>query len=444
MSAYLCNDSAFSTLGCFAALTIKGLDATSAATVLKSENIRSVNARYCKNSQSAPVDMSTAQATPSRADLLDIISEYDYQSCENSDYNETAAGRLINKLRSNAIAYVPNDNTAFLDGALLGRAVYRESTGRRGYIVGVSESDCDTYSIDFGAGGMKKDSNVLLTVVWLPGYECKTLARSIDNLNHLESEMSSSYNYPAITPAQCEVLERDYQKQANEERKARSAEVERVEVERAAFEADIKKVIPAGCRGVIVANLLNDESDPMSDYFASSTKSAVILGFSSNNRNSFPEMRKAILSANLSDYPDILELADKEQSDENRENWSMGKGFYLSKKGHSTYSGWQVKKIRAYGKSLIDVKDIPVGEILTQKQQEAAAGVLNSAVKVIENTEKNGIELVFNEKPARALIDRIKGAGYRWHRKGVYWYANKTAAALEIADQLKNGGRVSV
>jgi hypothetical protein len=51
--------------------------------------------------------------------------------------------------------------------------------------------------------------------------------------------------------------------------------------------------VPAGVKWVIVANRVQDQSDFMTDYFASTTKESILLAFSKHGKDNFAEMRKA-------------------------------------------------------------------------------------------------------------------------------------------------------
>jgi hypothetical protein len=84
---------------------------------------------------------------------------------------------------------------------------------------------------------------------------------------------------------------------------------------------------------VIVAELQQDESDIMTDYFASKTVKTLVLAWSRHKRDLFPEMRKAARRC-----PDL-----PTEWTEHREKYSMGKGYYLSE-GITAYSGWTVRK----------------------------------------------------------------------------------------------------
>jgi hypothetical protein len=129
---------------------------------------------------------------------------------------------------------------------------------------------------------------------------------------------------------------------ANEkERKAKEA-TDVFEKERSGMIEKGRKIFeenkPEGSVCVIVAQLKKDESDPMTDYFNSSTSKEIILAFSMHKRDLFSEMRKAALNC---DIEDVRSLADAPKEYENREKWSMGAGYYL---GKSKYSGWIICK----------------------------------------------------------------------------------------------------
>lgn len=440
MSAYICEDSIFSTLGAFAALTVDGLSAQDAANILKHQNIKSVNCRYNENEALTSADLKTSIVDADRGAILAMCSEYDYQACETDDYNESAAALLIDKIRSNAVAYVANDGTTAGENGDIGRALYDSSYGRRGYIVGEKETSEKSYMLDFSAGGMIKNSSTLLTVVWLPGEAGGQLRKNSNNKNLLEQELTSPHNWPAITPAQAVALLND----CNNEEAARHKKLDEEREEAArralAFQDEISRYIPANCKGVIVAEFWQDDSDSMTDYFSRSTQKTLIIGFSSNNRNSFPEMRKAIKTADLTKYSEVLSLADPERSEECRENWSMGKGYYLQKQGASNYSGWKVKKIRAYKGQLIEAKDIPEGEILLtlNKTENKTTAVNDAAVAVQLNDEKQGVEIKFNGKPPATIREKLKAAGFRWSRRAGLWYAKQNAARIEFANSLKS------
>ena len=55
------------------------------------------------------------------------------------------------------------------------------------------------------------------------------------------------------------------------------------------------------------------------------------------------------------------------------------------------------------------------------------------------NAEKNGIEIRFDSKPAAAVLEVIKAAGYRWSRARRLWWAHQSPRALEAAQAATEG-----
>jgi hypothetical protein len=84
-----------------------------------------------------------------------------------------------------------------------------------------------------------------------------------------------------------------------EAKKKKKAEQDEAEMERARVE-EVRKIgrgrmnliLPENAQAVIVARLKQDDSDRMTDYYASSVQRTVILGFSTHKRDIFSEMRK--------------------------------------------------------------------------------------------------------------------------------------------------------
>lgn len=133
--------------------------------------------------------------------------------------------------------------------------------------------------------------------------------------------------------------------QAKAKADADEAEKERVRVE------EVKEVgrkrfaglFPENAQAVIVARLKQDESDSMTDYFASSTQRTVILGFSIHKRDIFSEMRK-----HASNFGETAYLDEYNERYEHREKYSMGAGYYL---GESKYHGWIIEKVSVYDRN---------------------------------------------------------------------------------------------
>lgn len=117
-----------------------------------------------------------------------------------------------------------------------------------------------------------------------------------------------------------------------------------------------RRYIPENAKALIIAEQERDESDLMTDYFATSTSQTVILGWSTHTRNIFSEMRKHAgkieETKHLAIAPDVNSNGHKKTeenkswwhpSNEHRENSSMGHGNYLKASGRYD-SGWVVRK----------------------------------------------------------------------------------------------------
>jgi len=63
---------------------------------------------------------------------------------------------------------------------------------------------------------------------------------------------------------------------------------------------------------------------------------------------------------------------------------------------------------------------------------------------MILNPQFNGIELSFESKPAKEILDSIKAAGFRWHNQKKLWYAKQTAERMALAEKLSGAQPVAV
>ena len=100
----------------------------------------------------------------------------------------------------------------------------------------------------------------------------------------------------------------------------------------------LQTIVPADAQAVIVAEEMNDDSDPYTDYFSYSVTRTVILGFSRHTRDLFGEMRK-----HAPNFEETAYLAEDTQEYEQREKYSGGAGYYL---GTGRRSGWRIRKER--------------------------------------------------------------------------------------------------
>jgi len=70
------------------------------------------------------------------------------------------------------------------------------------------------------------------------------------------------------------------------------------------------------------------------------------------------------------------------------------------------------------------------------EQERAAALKSDGLVRLTENTEKQGLELRFDNKPAKETIDRLKANGWRWSMRNRCWYIKRSDRAYNFAVEL--------
>lgn len=198
--------------------------------------------------------------------------------------------------------------------------------------------------------------------------------------------------------------------QAKAKAEADEAEKERIRVEevKEVGRKRFAKLFPENAQAVIVARLKQDESDSMTDYFASSTQRTVILGFSTHKRDIFSEMRK-----HASNFEETAYLAEDNEDYEHREKYSMGAGYYL---GESKYHGWIIEKVPVYdpkrtieefaytagNEDNIHIK--PVSSLTTSDAEETITGNFT----IVDYSEK-AIAIFGDTKPIKDALSAIGG-----------------------------------
>ena len=236
----------------------------------------------------------------------------------------------------------------------------------------------------------------------------------------------------AVTARAQRMQKQETAREAREERRTRGREI-------------LVDLIPTGAKAVIVAEYEEDNCDSQTDYFATTTARVVLLGFSTHTRDLFGEMRKA---AEASGFAEVAHLVVGDKKQEHREKYSMGHGYYL-KDSHRYDTGWTVRKhplagyymdqlalvIMEEGGNQLPAVAVPVAPV-TAAPVPAPAGV---SCTMRENPVRKGIELIFSGKPSAAIRDRLKAAGFRWHRRNMYWYAKDYARTRALAEDLAGG-----
>lgn len=62
----------------------------------------------------------------------------------------------------------------------------------------------------------------------------------------------------------------------------------------------------------------------------------------------------------------------------------------------------------------------------------------NNKFDIVENLEKNGIELYFEGKPSEDFRNVLKQFGFRWNRNKKCWYAKRDSDVLIVFENLQN------
>lgn len=225
------------------------------------------------------------------------------------------------------------------------------------------------------------------------------------------AESAARYGLPTLSAedaaaklAEAQAKRFDAQRKAIEEREAAS-------IARKAFLAEAERRMPAGSKAVLVAELVEDQSDSMTDYFGHTTKRVVILAWSPHTRDIFSEMRKAAAK-----FGPTAHLATAPESAEHREKWSMGGGYYL-KDGFRHSSGWKVCKRTLYGGGVGGLPDraewMPEPE--KPAEPEAAAAIAApSGIQIEEHVHtKRGFKMwivILADRVERDEFDRLRTA----------------------------------
>lgn len=69
------------------------------------------------------------------------------------------------------------------------------------------------------------------------------------------------------------------------------------------------------------------------------------------------------------------------------------------------------------------------------EQEQTTEQPVNEVITANLNSELQGVEIRFNEKPAQEVIEQLKANGYRWSKRG-FWYAKQTEKTLAFAQSL--------
>lgn len=196
--------------------------------------------------------------------------------------------------------------------------------------------------------------------------------------------------------------------------------------------------IPAGKIGVCL-DVCFDDSDIMTDYF---------------HRHSLVERRLLAIVRKQSEterlarriIEQVPELKDME-FDWHTEKYSMGHGNYLEAtrsheaRDHKAYDGRE--EVNCFYEVTFTYSgssrhEIPHSKYFLGDLTEATTKTIgkSNGKTIRENTEKNGVEIIFNSRPDDEVLSLLKANGWRWSRFNQLWYNRLTQDNLEFAQQL--------
>ena len=209
-----------------------------------------------------------------------------------------------------------------------------------------------------------------------------------------------------------------------------------------------EEYIPKAAKALIVAFHEVDDCDTMTDYFATHTDECVVLGWSKHTRDLFPEMRKVAdripETAHLATAPAVDENGHERTednkkwwhpSDEHREKYSMGAGYYL--KATSRYStGWKIEEDVMWGNDWDDRIYIGLAKrcIFGKAEDTGQTQDQVDGVTVSINEEKNGVEIRFPARPPAEILNTLKDNGWRWSRFNGCWYNQQSDTNIQFAN----------
>lgn len=177
---------------------------------------------------------------------------------------------------------------------------------------------------------------------------------------------------------------------------------------------------PAGAQALIVAEYHVDKSDLQTDYAANSTTRCVAIGWRFSKREDFRALHAAAAA-----FPETAGVTFEER----RDNYSMGKGNYLTDHGWDGMgTGWVVKS-----------RTIPCRYVhLTEDAIPAAAQSAGTPTAPVDGVtvsegQAGNTEVRFPDKPAFEVRKGLKDHGFRWNGRDKCWYGKDAAYANSLA-----------
>lgn len=278
--------------------------------ILYAQNLKTSNARY---SESEQADFTLSNSLADRNEIYSLTKYYTSNSWH--ELSGSKAGELITRITRNSIWPITKTQT------------YDRTIGL--------EVICSGYSFSGNTYLVGESSSYMMEVMFFNSdinewQVTHIMKNSVSFLDPCDGHFQLSIEQ--VTGVKSELDEINRKKIAK-----RNEEIEINLLKRDQFKEKFSAVKPDNAKAVLIAELLEDDCGTNDDYYGSKTAKRVLLGFSKHKRNLFPEMRKAAAT-----FPETKFLSECSAECEHRENYSMGRGTYLTQ--GSTYSGWVIRK----------------------------------------------------------------------------------------------------
>jgi|21_taG_2_1085346.scaffolds.fasta_scaffold00057_11 hypothetical protein len=289
---------------------------------------------------------------------------------------------------------------------------YKGSKGNKHVVYEIDESgnwgtefltvEIDTLKLNSYSHSIKPISEKFgIGTYFEPGYEFKG---SLDDINNL-----------VIKAKELEA----------EEKKQREAEAEINKQIRLAKIEEGKKLIsiPKWAKTVIVADLYEDKSDGMTDYFATSIETTNFLAFSASKRNNMKELYKA-----CENWEGAKDLLTAEDTEEYTHGHTYLPDYYI---GSPRWFGWKINKRKYFDLSIKSNKEalyIAASEGRVFIPQETKTEPLQNTPSdiYIKDYSEKAIVVRGDTKPIK---DHLKSLGGRFNfrlKGGAGWIFPKT------------------
>lgn len=180
--------------------------------------------------------------------------------------------------------------------------------------------------------------------------------------------------------------------------------------------------IPSWAKSVIVADHYVNESDSMTDYFATSVSDTVYLAFSKSTRNNMNELKKSACQ-----FEHTKDFAS-DSTYENQDGGYYTPGYYV---GEDSWSGWKVNKRKYF-----DLSKEANRELLYIAAADGKYLIGQGDQKQKSEQDKPNLELVDYSDKAFAIIgdtkaikDELKKMGGKFNFRlkcGAGWIFSKT------------------